>query len=92
MNSDSDADPKVLRRAKNAERQRKRRADCMMVESADQRRARLERESAQRASARQDPAVRERESAQRAAARQDPAVREWESRSHQVSLDTKSST
>ena len=53
MNSDSDANLRVLRRAKNAERQRKRRADCMMVESADQRRARIERESAQRAAARQ---------------------------------------
>ena len=57
MNSDSDADTRVLRRAKNAERQRKRRADCMRVESADQRRARIERESAQRAAARQDPVV-----------------------------------
>ena len=79
MNSDSDVDPRVLRRAKNAERQRKRRANCMMVESADQRRARIEIESAQRAAARQDPAVREWESAQRAAARQDSVVREWES-------------
>ena len=66
MNSDSDDDTRVLRRAKNAERQRKRRADCMRVESADQRRARIERESAQRAAARQDPVVQEREARQRA--------------------------
>jgi hypothetical protein len=47
MNSDSDADPRVLRRAKNAERQRKRRANCMRVEEENaQRRARFERESA----------------------------------------------
>ena len=68
MNSDSD--PRALRRAQNAETQRKRRANCVSLnEENDQRRARRvlpgvgEHESVQRAVAREEPGVREHESA-----------------------------
>ena len=82
----SDSDPRALRRAQNAETQRKRRANCVSLnEENDQRRARRvlpgvgEHESAQRAVAREEPGVREHESAQRAVAREEPGVREHES-------------
>ena len=82
----SDADPRAVRRAKNAETQRMRRANRgALDEENDQRRARriipgvMDRESAQRSVAREEPGVRERESTHRAVAREEPGVRECES-------------
>ena len=82
----TDADPRAVRRAKNAETQRMRRANRgALDEENDQRRARriipgvMDRESAQRSVAREEPGVRERESTHRAVAREGPGVRERES-------------
>ena len=82
----SDADPRAVRRAQNAETQRMRRANRgALDEENDQRRARriipgvMDRESAQRSVAREGPGVRERESTHRAVAREEPGVRERES-------------
>jgi hypothetical protein len=92
MNSDSN--PRALRRAQNAETQRKRRANCVSLnEENDQRRARRvlpgvgEHESAQRVVARDEPGVREHENDQRRARRVLPGVGEHESAQRAVARD-----
>ncbi len=86
-----DADRRALRRAQNAETQRKRRANCVSLnEENDQCRARRvlpgvrAHESAQRAAAREEPGVREHESAQRAATREDGTRRDEENNQRRV--------
>jgi hypothetical protein len=79
------ADPRELQRAKNAENQRIRRADCGRIEEeTNQAGARckspglVECKSKQQAMAREVPGVVERKSAQQAAARDVPRVIEEE--------------
>ena len=81
----SDADPRALQQAQNAETQRKQRADGVRVEEENDRRCTrlimlgvLERESAQQAVARVEPSVREHLSAQQAATQDDGTRKEEE--------------